>query len=184
MRTSAAGLQAGRHGQSAGEGGGGRQGVAVDVRPVPADPRASVLEAAVSAVVDLVVQRLVQIVRPARRLCSPTSAGIRSRCGPGSDRQATDAIRSATMALTAGPPTHTSLRRCWEAHTMALAATSGWKIGGTGWGRFGIRLRLQSNCGELMAGSRNRDVDVAAVVHQLGQRSDSVKPWIACLAPQ
>src|SRR3546814_5252165 len=57
------------------------------------------------------------------------------------------------IAFTAGQPTQTSRRRCFDAQTMPRAAISGWKIGGTGCARRGMCERAQSNCGVLKADS-------------------------------
>lgn len=86
---------------------------------------------------------------------------------------------------TVGPPTQYSRRRpCEAAYTIARAATSGWKTGATGRARPGIRFSTHSNCGVLTAGSCTIVVRTPLPECSSSQRSDSLKPWMACLAPQ
>ncbi len=89
-----------------------------------------------------------------------------------------------TIARTAGQPTHTSRREEPAAKTMASAATSGWKIGGTGWGWRGSVVLTWPNCGVLTAGSWTIEIRTWDLSCSSSQRTDSVNPWIACLAPQ
>ena len=57
------------------------------------------------------------------------------------------------MVITVEPPTHTSRRRAAAASTIPSAATSGWKIGGTGCGWRDSRVRTQPNWGVFKPGS-------------------------------
>ena len=77
-----------------------------------------------------------------------------------------------------------SRRRCVAAYSIASAATSGWKIGGTGCGCRGSFARPQSNCGVLSAGSWTIVTCTFEPSCSSSVRSDSVKPRIACFAPQ
>ena len=67
---------------------------------------------------------------------------------------------------------------------MARAATSGWKIGGTGWARSGSLDSPQANCGVLRAGSWTMVTRTLLRSCSSSQRNASWKPWMACLAPQ
>ena len=67
---------------------------------------------------------------------------------------------------------------------MASAATSGWKMGGTGCGSLGSRLRTQSNCGVFKAGSCTMVTPMGMPSCISSQRSESVNPRTACFAPQ
>jgi hypothetical protein len=70
------------------------------------------------------------------------------------------------------------------AKRIASAATSGWKIGGTGCASFGSRVLTQRNCGVLIA-ARCTEVTRTLLPSCISSvRSESVKPWIACLAAQ
>jgi hypothetical protein len=60
-------------------------------------------------------------------------------------------------------PTYISRLRCRQAQTIARAATSGSKIGGTGCGCRGILHLHQSNCGVFIAGSCTIDVEESSV---------------------
>ncbi|TCP09992.1 hypothetical protein EV676_101576 [Caldimonas thermodepolymerans] len=88
------------------------------------------------------------------------------------------------MACHAGKPTVTS-RRGWRlAHTMACAASSGWKTGGTGRGLQGKVVRAQSNCGVLKADSWTMVSATALRSWISSERSESVKARNAAFAPQ
>ena len=56
------------------------------------------------------------------------------------------------IAFDVGQPTLISRRSLYAAQTIASAATSGWKIGGTGCALRGSRLFTQRNCGVFSAG--------------------------------
>ena len=88
------------------------------------------------------------------------------------------------MAITVGAPTKTSRRLWCEAQTILSAATSGWKIGGTGWGWLWHFERHQVNCGVFIAGSCTivRWMFLRSWISSV--RSESVKPAMACFAPQ
>ena len=88
------------------------------------------------------------------------------------------------IAFTVGQPTMSSRRGCSAAQTIASAATSGWKIGGTGCGSRGIRERAQVNCGVFSAGSCTIVTRTFEPSCKSSARSDSRKPCSACLAPQ
>src|SRR3546814_19185547 len=82
------------------------------------------------------------------------------------------------IAFTAGQPTQTSRRRCFDAQTMPRAAISGWKIGGTGCARRGMCERAQSNRGVLKAEDRQSRVEgkrVRGRVNLGGRRSIQTK---------
>ena len=70
------------------------------------------------------------------------------------------------------------------AQTIAFAASSGWNTGGTGCARFGRRLRTQSNCGVLTAGSCTIVTVMLLPSCSNSHRSESQKPWTACFAAQ
>ncbi len=83
------------------------------------------------------------------------------------------------------PPTQYSRRDgCSAAYTIACAATSGWKIGGTGWGWRRSRESTQSNCGVFTAGSCTMVIFTSLPALSSSVRTDSVKPFMACFAPQ
>jgi hypothetical protein len=67
---------------------------------------------------------------------------------------------------------------------MASAATSGWKMGGTGWPRRGRRLFTQSNCGVFSAGSCTIVTRMALPSWSSSARSESQNPCTACLPAQ
>ena len=90
----------------------------------------------------------------------------------------------ATIAFTVGMPTHSSRLRCSADHTIASAATSGWKIGGTGCDSLPIRDRHQLNCGVFSAGICTIVTCTRLCSFRSSVRIESVKPWIACFAPQ
>jgi len=56
--------------------------------------------------------------------------------------------------------------------------------GGTGWGSFGSRDRTQENCGVLTAGICTTVTCTPEFSCSSSQRSEEVKPLMACLAPQ
>ena len=57
-------------------------------------------------------------------------------------------------------------------------------MGGTGWGARGRRESTQSNWGVFKAGSWTIVILTPLLSCSSSQRSDSVKPLMACLAPQ
>ena len=57
-------------------------------------------------------------------------------------------------------------------------------MGGTGWAWRGRRERTQENWGVLTAGIWTMVVRTALPSWSSSLRKDSLKPWIACLAPQ
>jgi hypothetical protein len=83
--------------------------------------------------------------------------------------------------LTAGQPTQTSRRLRPAAQTIASAATSGWKIGGSGCGALSMWLCAQSNWGVLNADSWTMVRRTAPPSCRGSQRSESEKPRIARL---
>ncbi len=112
---------------------------------------------------------LEEVARAARRRAARRSAARRSRCARGSGRATPGATVLPKIALTVGQPTMSSRRRCSAAQAIASAATSGWKIGGTGCGWRGIFARLQVNCGVFSAGSCTIvSAHVRALVQELG----------------
>ena len=67
---------------------------------------------------------------------------------------------------------------------MARAGTSGWNIGGTGCARLPILLSAQSNCGVFTAGRCTIVRWILMPSCSSSERSASVKPRTANLAPQ
>ena len=90
----------------------------------------------------------------------------------------------ANIAFNVLKPIQYSRRGCSAARKMTSAITSGCTIGETGRGSSGICVRAQSNCGVLTAGS---SIIVSAIALRAcinSERNKSVKPRIACFAPQ
>ena len=56
-------------------------------------------------------------------------------------------------------------------------------MGGTGWGLRGSRLLTQLNWGVLSAGSCTIVIFTPLPSWISSHRTDSVNPWMACLAP-
>src|SRR5213082_3160604 len=76
-------------------------------------------------------------------------------------------IRCPRIAFTALPETHISRVGCRAAWSAARAITSGWKIGGTGFGFRGSRVRT-TELGRVHGGKlQHADLDAALLVEQL-----------------
>jgi hypothetical protein len=61
---------------------------------------------------------------------------------------------------------------------------SGWKIGGTGSGCYGILFMHHENCGVLSAGRWTQVSSIGISRWSSSLRIESVNPTIACLAAQ
>ncbi len=75
-------------------------------------------------------------------------------------------------------------RGCSARKAIALAGSSGWKIGGTGIGCLLILLRFQSNWGVFRPGSCTMQSLTLLFSCASSVITDSVNPFTACLDPQ
>ena len=83
-----------------------------------------------------------------------------------------------------GKPTQISRRWFVAANRIARAGTSGWYTGGTGIARRPSLFIAQSNCGVFTAGRCTIVSWMSTLSCSSSERSASVKPRIANLAPQ
>ena len=89
-----------------------------------------------------------------------------------------------TIALAALHPTQISRPGCRAACRTARAISSGWKMGGTGWGWRGIRVRTTSNCGVFTAGNCSMQSFTLLLSCSNSQRNESVNARIAAFEAQ